>query len=167
MKISHLHGGELSGVIFGVLIIFDLIAEYIIKTTIFKITPLINIGWLKNASIVIGIVLLIIGCMMGYISHEMFNKAVSPNGDVKHIMKEGVYSLSRHPFYLSLLLITLSFSLLLKSYILSLGFPIVVIILVNDAKQEEIILEKTFGEEYFNYRKTTGMFFPKLLKARK
>lgn len=167
MKRLHLHGGELSGIIIIVFTVIDIIVEKVLKTNFLKITPLINIEWLSIAAIVIGIILLVIGCIIGYISHEMFNKAVSTDGDVKHIMKNGVYGLIRHPFYLSLILLAFSLMLFFKSYILLLGILIVVIALISDAKKEEKILEGVFEDEYYNYQKSTGMFLPKIFKVQK
>jgi protein-S-isoprenylcysteine O-methyltransferase Ste14 len=100
---------------------------------------------------------------MGYVSHEVFKQAVAESGEVKGIIKDGLFKLVRHPFYLSLILITLSLVLLFDSYVLLVGSAVVAVILVSEARKEERLLAEEFGEEYFSYQRETGMFFPKIV----
>jgi len=113
-------------------------------------------------SISVGAVLLIAGCIVGYVSHEAFNRAVSEDRQVRYIMKNGLYGVVRHPFYLSLILIILSLVGLLRSYALLLGWVVMTVLLVVEARREEKELVEEFGEEYTVYQRRAGMFLPKV-----
>lgn len=114
------------------------------------------------ASISVGAVLLIAGCIVGYMSHEAFNRAVSKDRQVKYIMKDGLYGVVRHPFYLALIMIILSLVGLLRSYVLLAGWVVMTVLLVVEARREERELVEEFGEEYTVYQRRVGMFLPKV-----
>jgi protein-S-isoprenylcysteine O-methyltransferase Ste14 len=105
-----------------------------------------------------GLLALTAGCAMGCLSHKAFRRAVSPDGTVQRLLREGLYRRIRHLFYLSLILIGAAFVLLLQSGIVLLGLCAVGPILVRDALREEAHLQRIFGEDYRRYRETTGMF---------
>jgi protein-S-isoprenylcysteine O-methyltransferase Ste14 len=157
------HVGDLFGVILLVCIAVDLVASLWVKSDIFRIVLLRADKTVTGVSISIGTVLLVTGSIMGYVSHEVFKQAVAESGEVKGIIKDGLFKLVRHPFYLSLILITLSLVLLFDSYVLLVGSAVVAVILVSEARKEERLLAEEFGEEYFSYQRETGMFFPKIV----
>ena len=80
------------------------------------------------------------------------------------IVHSGPYAFVRHPLYASLIWMFLAGSLL---YFNGLLFLLTICIFAPfmtwRARQEEKLLEEMFPE-YRGYRKTTGMFFPKLLR---
>lgn len=164
MKKRQIHGGEL----FGIILLLCIAAEFInglwVKSDNLRIHLLWSNEWISRLSICTGAVVLVIGCVAGYISHEAFNKAVSTNGDVRYVLKGGLFKLVRHPFYFSLILITSSLFLFLRSYILLAGLVIVTIILARDARKEEKHLLEIFGDEYLSYQQRTGMFLPKVFR---
>jgi protein-S-isoprenylcysteine O-methyltransferase Ste14 len=159
-----IHAGGIFGAILLVSIAVDLIARFWFKLNIFKIGLLCTNKVVLWTSICIGVVLFVLGCIIGYFSHEAFNRAVEKDEKVKYIIKEGTFRLVRHPFYLSLILIALSFVLLLDSYVLLAGLIVLTPILAVEAYREEEILVKEFGDIYLDYRRKTGMFFPKTFR---
>ena len=81
-----------------------------------------------------------------------------------NIIKRGPYSKVRHPFYTSFILIMIAGCLAYPHYI-SFGITLYgLIILTLTAKKEEGKLSASkFGQEYIDYMKVTGRFFPKVL----
>jgi protein-S-isoprenylcysteine O-methyltransferase Ste14 len=78
------------------------------------------------------------------------------------VISEGVFRIVRHPIYTGAILFYLTailstFSLISAAYwLLVIGFYIFI------SKYEEGILTETFGNDYLEYKKKTGMLFPKL-----
>ena len=163
MSKRKVHVGDLFGVILLVGIAVDLVASLCVKSDVFRIVLLRADKTVTGVSISIGTILLVTGSVMGYVSHKVFKQAVAESGEVKGVIKDGLFKLVRHPFYLSLILITLSLVLLFDSYVLLVGLVGVAIILVREARKEERLLADEFGEEYLSYHRETGMFFPKIV----
>lgn len=92
--------------------------------------------------------------------------AVHVVGDVKSsrskLLKIGPYRYIRHPIYFGILLEELALPLIASTY-----FSMVCALLVNipllllRLLSEEKVSVQKFGDEYAQYRKTVGMFFPK------
>ena len=160
-----IHAGGVFGVILMASIAVDLVFGVWVKSDIFKIALLRANMVVLGASVFVGAVLFVLGGVIGYISHEAFNRAVEESGRAKYIIREGPFRWVRHPFYLSLILIVLSFVLLLDSYVLLVGLILVTIILVWEARREEAILVDEFGETYLSYQHDTGMFLPKRFRV--
>ncbi|MEQ8154622.1 MAG: isoprenylcysteine carboxylmethyltransferase family protein [Clostridiaceae bacterium] len=78
------------------------------------------------------------------------------------LVTTGIYSLVRHPLYASLMIMLFGGSIAYANF-LSAVLTIVIFIpfMYYRAKQEEVLLEKEF-KNYAEYKKRTGMFFPKL-----
>jgi len=78
------------------------------------------------------------------------------------VINTGVFRIVRHPIYLGAILFYLGASLITMSiaaaalWLLIIGFYIVI------SRYEERILTETFGNDYLEYKKKTGMLFPKL-----
>lgn len=79
------------------------------------------------------------------------------------LVRKGVFSIVRHPIYLSELLAYGGFFLYMRGlYALCIIYPMLVIATYIRAYAEErYILTKNFPEEYGKYRKKVGMFIPK------
>jgi protein-S-isoprenylcysteine O-methyltransferase Ste14 len=157
-----IHGGDLSGIILLACVTVDRVAYLIFRSDFLHLAFLHQIEWVSRLILPAGLLALTAGCAMGYLSHEAFHRAVSPDGKVRRLLREGPYRRIRHPFYLSLMLIGAAFVLLLQSGIVLLGLCAVAAILVRDALREEAHLQHIFGEDYRRYRETTGMFFPRI-----
>ncbi|UCE95595.1 MAG: hypothetical protein JSV51_07715 [Candidatus Bathyarchaeota archaeon] len=73
-----------------------------------------------------------------------------------------VYEHIRHPQYTVFLLITFGMLVHWATIPILVMWPILVVIYYRLAKKEEKEMEKEFGTDYSNYKKT-GMFFPRIL----
>ena len=82
--------------------------------------------------------------------------------DCHRLVKSGIYSYTRHPIYVSLILWAMAQPLLLQNFIAGLGGVISVILIwaIRVPLEEEMMIE-TFGEEYRQYMAHTGRFFSK------
>lgn len=81
------------------------------------------------------------------------------------LIKNGPFGIIRHPLYVSYILILAGLSLILLSYWLLIPTLFIIIGIYPTAKAEENNLIEQFGEEYIEYKKNVGMFFPKLKKG--
>jgi protein-S-isoprenylcysteine O-methyltransferase Ste14 len=163
LKKSTIHEGALFGVILLVCIAVDLIVGLCLKSDILRISFLHEHPRIAGVSISVGVAMLVVGSIAGYASHEAFNRAAGPNGRVKYILKDGLFKYVRHPFYSSLVVITLSFVLTLRSYLPLIGCAALTALLAVEARKEEVELLALFGDEYLSYQRKTGMFLPRLL----
>jgi protein-S-isoprenylcysteine O-methyltransferase Ste14 len=166
MKKRGIHAGEFIWIIQLICIASDIVWVLWLRSNAFRITFLRANPSISLISIAMGVILLVSGSIIGYVSHASFNRAVSKRGQIQYLIKDGVYGFCRHPFYLSQILISFSLILFFHSYILLAGWLVVTYILVREARKEEIHLIKAFGEAYAAYRRETGMFFPRYYSRR-
>ena len=79
------------------------------------------------------------------------------------LVKTGLYKYIRHPIYTGCILTYLGYSLLQNAILcISIITPLFIIILFLKAKQEERDLVNEFKDEYIEYKKSVGMFLPKI-----
>jgi len=72
----------------------------------------------------------------------------------KTLVTKSVYSYSRNPMYLSMLILLIAFSLLFNTLWIVLLIPVFVIVMQKGViEREEFYLEKKFGNEYLEYKK--------------
>ena len=76
------------------------------------------------------------------------------------LITTGPYKLVRHPQYLSQFLLDIGGAAAILSFILAPLALIQIPFLFLRASLEDKILEKHFGENFRNYKKKSGMFFP-------
>lgn len=111
--------------------------------------------------IVTGIVLIIAGLMLLVISLKKLGPSLTPDPIPKGngvLVKSGIYSLSRHPIYLAILVTELGWTIAFSSVIgLFLMIPLF-FVLREKAKFEESLLIEKFGAEYSLYAKKVGRF---------
>lgn len=81
------------------------------------------------------------------------------------IVTKGPFSLVRHPFYTSYILVWACSSVIFNSPVLwTTLFYLVAFYFLSARKEEKIILESHHSEQYKNYQKQVGMFLPRILK---
>jgi len=68
------------------------------------------------------------------------------------LVKNGIYRLSRNPYFFSYNILILGFILIFPSIILLFPYLILIITFHNMILEEEEYLEKTHGEEYLSYK---------------
>ncbi len=97
--------------------------------------------------------------------HKTLERQYSPCLQIKEshsLITEGPYSRVRHPMYTILNMFSFGVSLLTANFLM-IGFALLLIIpFPFVARKEEQMLLDTFGDEYVEYMKRTGRFFPRI-----
>ena len=104
----------------------------------------------------IAIILLILGTLVLIQSTIQLNKDLIfglSDSEGHHLQTKGLYSISRHPFYLGFIFILFSSCLLYPSYVNILAFLGAWLIHHFIMISEEKFLESVYGEEYRLYKK--------------
>jgi protein-S-isoprenylcysteine O-methyltransferase Ste14 len=125
-----------------------------------------NLALDQNASNVLGwvaIPILAAGFALFWYSHYTIGHYWSIRIGIKQshrLVTQGPYAYIRHPLYTALFLGYLGTVFALQSWTLTVWFPVFIASYVIFAKEEENVMERSFGEEYRSYRRETGMFLP-------
>ncbi len=114
---------------------------------------------LVNLSILFGILILMTGISLVYISLRKLSKMETtfiPDGKPEKLVMDGPFRFSRNPIYLGMLLILVGVSISLQSFS-SLMISIVFGLIINFTwiKHEEKKLEDIFDSEWEEYSKRT------------
>ncbi len=91
---------------------------------------------------------------------DAFNHEVAPR--TKHLMTEGPYRLSRNPMLSGIFLYLIGCGLWLMKWQAALFFVVFVLVMLLQVRSEEKRLRRDFGNEYEQYCRRTGRFFPKI-----
>ena len=81
------------------------------------------------------------------------------------LIQTGPLGLVRHPYYVSYVLILVGLSLALLTWWPLIPALCILIGMYPTARSEEKMLIEQFGEEYIEYRRKVGMFFPRLFQC--
>lgn len=76
------------------------------------------------------------------------------------LIKNGIYSLVRHPIYTGLLLLFIGNAIIVGDYRAIIAVVIVLISLLYKINKEEELLTNTFGEKYSDYKSKTKKLVP-------
>jgi protein-S-isoprenylcysteine O-methyltransferase Ste14 len=78
------------------------------------------------------------------------------------LIQSGIYSITRHPIYLSLIFWAAAQHGLLQNNLAGFGgaAAVILIYLIRVPREEKLMLE-VFGDEYCSYMERTGRFYPK------
>ena len=97
-----------------------------------------------------------------YLARNGMKAVFGTKREQPELIKKGVFRIVRHPIYLGEILFYLGASLITMS-IASVAFlPIIIAFYIVICRYEERILAESFGNDYLEYKKNTGMLFPKL-----
>lgn len=138
-------------IIFLVVIIISSILEYlIVKKPVNYIVSLF------------GLVLFFLAFLLRIWSKKSLKQFYSSHIQIRNdhkLIETGPYRLMRHPYYLSIIIGSLGFSLIANAYFstyitLSIMFPL---ILIRCYKEDKLLLSK-FGSQYIEYKKQKSMF---------
>lgn len=146
----------------GTMTLFFILFTIVLKCTK-DITPILNIET-KRVVAIIGAILVLIGVIINVVGR--FNLGENWANHIKiysnhKLVSKGVYKIVRHPLYSSIILMFIGASLAyFNIYCLLLEIIIFIPFMYYRAKQEEKLLTERFPE-YLDYKKKTGMFFPK------
>lgn len=83
------------------------------------------------------------------------------------LVTDGIYAYLRHPQYLGLILIVLAFNIQWPTLLTLVMAPVLVVMYVRLAREEERELEERFGEAYRAYRLKVSAFWPRCSKRPK
>ena len=116
-------------------------------------------------SIAVGGILTIMFIASLVLTHRIEQVHMKPD-DVDKLITSGPYSIARHPSYSGTILVNVAYLFFFRTLWLIPLICIFSVLWYLEARHEERVLTAKFGEEYTNYMKTTGMFFPKLFKPK-
>lgn len=111
-------------------------------------------------SLPIGITLFILGWII--IIFAFFKIGITPSLRKKsNLITSGIYSVIRHPIYSGTLISVLGWTVLFKSIISMIYFPLLCLLYIVATILEEKALIEEYGDEYLNYKqKVTKRFIP-------
>ena len=114
-----------------------------------------------------GAVLLLIAVILFYLVHSSLGRSwsgfIGLLEDHK-LVKYGPYKYIRHPMYTSVLLLDISIFLLTTSWLLTLTFLLVFLVVASRIPKEQEIMLDQFGDEYREYKKQRECYFlPQLI----
>ena len=137
---------------------------------------MLNLSWFAWSQILIypefmrwlGVVIVLINIpLLGWI-HRTLDRQYSACLQIKEshsLITEGPYSRIRHPMYtvlngfsFGISLVTANFLVICFAILVIIPFPFV-------ARKEEQMMIETFGDEYQEYMKRTGRFFPRISRS--
>jgi len=101
-------------------------------------------------------ILTISGLLAGFGLNTVFGKTRKE----PQVITTGVFSIVRHPIYLSSILLYLGFILLSLSLLSVLAWFIIIIFYYMISRYEEKLLMQRFGSVYGEYKKKVPMLFP-------
>jgi protein-S-isoprenylcysteine O-methyltransferase Ste14 len=119
--------------------------------------------WMADLLGWVAIPVLISGFLLFWYSHHTIGRYWNIRIGMKQahqLVTSGPYACIRHPLYSALFLGYLGTLLALQSWLLAAWFPLFLASYLIFAKEEESIMERSFGVAYQVYRQKTGMFLP-------
>ncbi|HWP95459.1 MAG TPA: isoprenylcysteine carboxylmethyltransferase family protein [Syntrophomonadaceae bacterium] len=130
----------------------------------------IPITWLKNCLMILGALMVVCGCILNIYGRWSLGKnwanQIKIYGD-HTLVRTGMYQVIRHPLYATIILMFLGAGLVYRNSAALLAVIVIFVpFMYYRARQEETLLEQRFPQ-YEEYRRETGMFFPKIIKTRR
>jgi len=116
------------------------------------------VGWIGVGGFAFGIALLM--WMFITLGRNLTDTVVTRRD--AHFIDHGPYRYVRNPMYTGMLIVGLSLGLALGTWLVPLGASVVFSILAIRTRTEEHYLIARFGDQYRNYMKRIGRFFPRL-----
>jgi protein-S-isoprenylcysteine O-methyltransferase Ste14 len=128
--------------------------------------PIIVMPW----TLVIGFILLIPGAILWIWTGILFFRAHGtpvPINPPKELVTKGIYSYSRNPMMTGIYLVFFGIGLLTGSLALTFIFtPLLIILMTIYVKSvEERELEIQFGQQYLDYKKKVGLYWPSFRRS--
>ena len=136
-------------------------ATWIADTFFFKYTTFLNQYLLLGARTLSGVVLLVLS---GYLARTGLSIVFGENKEKPGVINKGVFSVVRHPVYLSEILLYLGLLMLSISLAAAVVLVIAIVFLHYISRYEERLLLARFGKEYEQYMREVPMWIPRLRK---
>ena len=114
----------------------------------------------------LGIPMVILAAWIIWRAHADLGRNWSPSLEVvqeQKLVTEGIYRTLRHPIYTAMFLFTIAQALLLQNWLAGLGglLSFIPIYLMRVPREEQMMIDH-FGDQYRDYMRKTGRFFPRL-----
>lgn len=104
---------------------------------------------------IIGIIIVALAFILWLIARVQLGNSFTIGAHAKELVTVGLYSKLRHPVYYFSILAVTGIAIFTWSIYMTIPVILLVIIEIVRIKQEEEILEKTFGKRYISYKRTT------------
>ncbi len=133
----------------------------------FRIGEIAVSAHIRHYLIILGLACVVSGCIINvsgrfYLGKNWANQIKIY--DNQTFTRKGVFNIVRHPLYASLMLMFYGACIVYPNYLAFLANTFIFIpFMYYRARQEEKLLSETFNE-YRQYKKEVGMFFPKIKK---
>ncbi|MBU3146761.1 isoprenylcysteine carboxylmethyltransferase family protein [Clostridium sp. CF012] len=164
---DHIKKEKKSFVETGTMTLF-LFAFYLILMTKIGTVP-IYYNILKHIVIILGAIAIVSGCIINIWGRINLGSNWANHikiYDEHTLVQKGMYKIVRHPLYGSIMLMFYGACVVYRNILCFLVVTFIFIpFMYYRAKQEETLLIQAFSE-YNEYKKRTGMFFPKIIKRK-
>ncbi|MCD4711510.1 MAG: isoprenylcysteine carboxylmethyltransferase family protein [Bacteroidales bacterium] len=158
-KHSHLTGEHRWGDMVQLILFFMFLGLWITDSFLFQYSTFLGEVVPEYIRITVTGLVLIAGW---YLARRGMKAVFGTERERPEIINTGVFRIVRHPIYLGAILFYMGATLITMS-IASAAFWLVIIgVYVVICRYEERILTEAFGNDYLEYKKKTGMLFPKL-----
>jgi len=135
---------------------FFYVAMFLAAVLLQRIVPFDRAFFYTTTSKLIAAVIILIGLFLNFPALRQFFKTKNTLVTIKpanSLQTTGVYSVSRNPMYISLLLFYTGLSFIIGNWWNMVLLPLLVSIIQEYViKREEKYLDRRFGQEYFDYR---------------
>jgi len=121
--------------------------------------------WLRWVGVVMGA----IAVWLGYLAHRTLGTnytATLKRMEGKQFVIQGIYRWVRHPMYTSFFAVLAADFLLTANWLIGLLGVVYSLVIVERVGHEERMLLESFGEEYRQYMRRVGRFFPRLARRK-
>ena len=97
-----------------------------------------------------------------YLARKGMKQVFGTRREAPGVISTGVFRIVRHPIYTGALLFYLAAILSTLSLVSAAFWLLILAFYISISRYEERILTEAFGNDYLEYKKKTGMLFPKL-----
>jgi protein-S-isoprenylcysteine O-methyltransferase Ste14 len=137
------------------------IAIWIIDTFILGYTTILNHIVPNAIRIPLGIIFLLLSA---YLAGKGLHIVFGEKRETPVVISESVFTIVRHPIYLSEILLYLGLLMMSLSLAATFVLFIAILFLYHIARHEEMLLLERYGEEYETYMRDVPMWIPSLRK---
>jgi len=131
-----------------------------------RLAVLIVMGSARQVAIIAGLVIIVIGAAFNIWGRVVLKSRWANQIKIYEghsLATTGPYAVVRHPLYASLIWMCVGGSLVYSNPLsLALTFGVFVPMMYVRAKKEDALLLEAFGDQFVQYRASTGMLFPRV-----
>ena len=158
--------GKIFGISFSLIVlmwILIIVLYFFIYDSVnwfFKIS-LLDYDFVKIAAIcIMCFAFLLIILFITTVGKSIKNAVVS--GEKSQLITSGIYRFIRHPVYTAFILGIFGTFLIIPNLLMLVFLLCTVVLMYGHSNEEEKVLTKIYGNEYEEYKKKAGRFFPKI-----